>query len=92
MKFTASSDLCFRQINLFVVFIVHETVFIAFLVEILHFLFAQIGRFKVIDGTEGAFELVAVDHVFELGAVQSLSLARFDKIKFGNDVGFVVDF
>jgi len=84
-------DLFGRQFVLLVACIVHENERAGLVVEELGFEFFDVSDFEIVSTFEGPIQDGIANQVLQFALVQRVALARFDKVDFGQQVGFAVD-
>jgi hypothetical protein len=60
-------------------------------VEELRFEFFDVGNFQFVTTLEGSIQYGVSDKVFEFALVERIALSGFDKVDFGQQIGFSVD-
>ena len=84
-------DLFGRQFVLLVARIVHEDERAGLVVEELGFEFFDVSDFEIVSPLEGPVQDGIANQILQFALVQRVALARFDKVDFGQQVGFAVD-
>ena len=86
------ADDVFEEFDLFEGLIVHEDVFVAFLIGEVEGFGFDVGAVNFVHGAEGSVHGVAGEHVFEAAFVHGLAFAGFDELEFGYFVGDAIYF